>query len=113
MKLLLTPWTSLTYRIPSSNTQFSSITIAPIKPKNIGNEIIKLHSKYNPNTKCISKENSLKEKKLPPLKYKPNLEPIMPENSSKNNKLKTLTKKTFATLLTKPLSSKKYSEGSL
>lgn len=88
MKLLLIQWTLLNNKINSFNTLFNSIMIVLIKPKNIGKETIKLHSKYNLNSKCILKENNSKEKKPQPSKYKLNLELIMQENNSKNNKSK-------------------------
>lgn len=55
--------------------------IALIKLKNIGKEIIKLHSKFSPNINPMSKENSISKRKMLPLKFKLNSEPIMPENN--------------------------------
>ena len=83
-----------------------------IKQKNTGNVIIKPHSKFNPNSKCISKENSLNAKKPPPSKYKPNSEHTMHVNNSKNNNSKISMKKTYAISLIRPPSFKKYSEAS-
>lgn len=113
MKLLLILWTLLNNKISSFNTRFNSIMIVLIKLKNIGKETIKLHSKYNLNSKCILKENNSKEKKLQSSKYKLNSELITQEKNSKNNKLKISIKKIYDILHTKQLSSKKYSEVSL